>query len=142
MTATVEECGPLTALAVRFLHEYQGGAAHPPAPETYRDALPPGASGKPGAIEWFPAFEERGHLAGFVRIEMPNDVTTYSVSETPTDVGRVFFLQKTAGKGTDRRRESYAVRCVNGAAVSCECQSRVCCKHKSACERLIANGWV
>ncbi len=116
--------------------------AAPPAPAEFRDLLPLRA-GKRGVLVWMPCPEPAGHLAGFARLEMPGDTATYSVSECPCTRGRVLFVRRLEPRPGKRPNPGYAVQCIDGAALYCDCEARTpYCRHRDLADALLANGWV
>lgn len=137
MTATVER-NTLCTLALRYMNGDTG------ADTEYRDVIDL-AGDKKGAVVWFPHANPTGHSLGFVRIETPDDATTYSLSGAVKEAGEFrVFLTKASGKGTDVRRRGYAVLCRDGKAVGCECYGSVrsVCKHRKCVDSLIGNRWI
>ena len=111
---------------------------------TMLDILPI-RGGKRGTVRWTPHSHDYAHGAGFVVIEMDRDRTAYAITEFPASVGRGFMLTKVGGPGTDKKMSGYAVLCIDGKAVSCECRGFTQhghCKHGDGTETLLLNRWL
>lgn len=108
--------------------------------------------GKRIALEWFPHTEDAPTggralpLAGYVRLTSDRDRTSYAVTECPDEHGRSVVFSKVGGKGTDRKREWYVLRCDrDGTHAKCDCEGHTRhghCKHADSLETLVANRWL
>jgi hypothetical protein len=114
---------------------------------TFTEILPERKSSKHSALNWTPAGDDFGPLAGVLTVHTDRATVKYAVAEFPTPwPGRAFHLAKVTA-GTDPESESYSVFCSHHgpAGDSCDCRGftfKATCKHRDAARALLANGWI